>query len=162
VRDERAEVEAARMRVVEVQLQRWLLRRLRNAAVFVFAVKPDLARERMLGRRLRRLRGLVSGECKAGSEGARGNRRDAESLMHFLGFLLDSGAQVVERQVERQDVDGGLAEKAKLAFLRVLLHQLAHFRLGEAAHLRDASDLVLGGGRRDMRIETRAGSGDEI
>src|SRR5258708_11173449 len=46
VRKERADAEAARLRVVEFQLQRWLLRSLGNSAILVLAVQSYLARER--------------------------------------------------------------------------------------------------------------------
>ena len=63
------------------------------------------------------------------------------SSVHRLGHV---GQQAVEVEVEQQDVDPRLAEEAEQRLLGVAGDRGADVRLGHAARLGDARDLVLG------------------
>src|SRR5262245_97035 len=73
-----------------------------------------------------------------------------------------SARSPVQRQVEAEDVDPGLAQKPQRAPFDVLVDEAADLVLGEIARLGDAGDLEIGGLRGDVRVEAAARGGDEV
>src|SRR5258705_207881 len=84
--------------------------------------------------------------------------RSADQSLSKL-WSLCSG---VEREIELEYVDARLAEHPELAPFRVFVHELAQPTLGNASGFRNSFNLVLRGGRGDVRIEPRGRSGDQV
>ena len=77
-------------------------------------------------------------------------------------WRLSPRRALVQRQVEQQDVDHRFAEEAELASLGVRRDELANGAFREPALPRDARHLKRGGGRADVRVETRGRSRHQI
>src|SRR5436190_23749839 len=72
------------------------------------------------------------------------------------------GRQRVEGEVEREDVDDGLAEDGPLPVVRVPRDEILHDALRDTACTRHSRDLVAGRRRADVRIAPAAGCRAEI
>src|SRR5262245_25018735 len=68
----------------------------------------------------------------------------------------------VEREIERQHVHAGLAEKSERAAFGMLIHELAQAIFGHIAGLGNPGHLEQGGLRRDVRVEAAARGGDQV
>ena len=69
---------------------------------------------------------------------------------------------LIEREIQFQHIHARFAEEAEGAALGCGGNQLAHARRFEAPCSRHAAYLKVRGGRRDVRIESAAGRGDQI
>src|ERR1700752_1963674 len=63
---------------------------------------------------------------------------------------------LVQRQIQLQHVHARFTKHAELAASRITIDQRLHVVGGELTRFGDAFDLVRGGGRADLRIETAA------
>ena len=61
-----------------------------------------------------------------------------------------------------QHVDRGLAKKTELASSGMAGDEFADLYRVQVSRPGDAVDLVFGGGRADMRVQSAAGRGDEV
>ncbi len=64
--------------------------------------------------------------------------------------------ELIEREVERQDIHGGLSEQAELAWSYGIDHELVDGGFRQSTLMGDAGDLVEGCGGSDVWIETGA------
>ena len=70
--------------------------------------------------------------------------------------------QFVESKIEFEHVDPWFAETSQFPPVGVLLDQVSQGRLGDAPLTSYARDLKLRGRRRDFRIKSRGGCGEQI
>ena len=61
--------------------------------------------------------------------------------------------QRIQRKIQFQHINARLAENAPLARFRMLNDQIAHGFGRQPARSGDSRDLIIGGGRADVRIE---------
>src|SRR6476646_6792954 len=72
------------------------------------------------------------------------------------------GCGPVEREIERKNVDAGLAQDTKQSSLRMLSDELTDAILGPPARLGDAGDLEQRPFRRNMGIEPACRGGNQV
>lgn len=60
-------------------------------------------------------------------------------------------------QIERQDIDARLSEKAPLAVFCVFVHESPNNVFLHVTQSCDSPNLIFGGGRADVRVETASG-----
>ena len=95
--------------------------------------------------------------CKADGD-ARVQVCSIEHSLNAVGYSVNS----IQCQVQFQHVDSRFAEQAERAAFGVLRNELANRLLVDAAGFCDASDLILGRRRADVRIEPAAGRGHQV
>src|SRR5262245_48511957 len=93
---------------------------------------------------------FASARCTVASN-LSGSGRSAMSRLYVRRLWR---AERIEREVQLQHVDARLAEDRPLPPFGVSTDEVADAVLGQSTDARDARDLVRGGGRADVRIES--------
>ncbi len=97
---------------------------------------------------------------KGDMEGAATKRpQEVWPTLSVVGWLFREG---IKTQVQFQNVDPGLSEEAPLPSLRVLGDEFPQRFFAHAARFRNARDLELRGGRRNVGIKPRSRRCDHI
>ena len=81
---------------------------------------------------------------------------------HELAYSRSLTVGASSARLSRRTLTRGSPRKPNVRPSVSLRHQRADVVLRHAAQARHARDLVLGGGRRDVRVEAAAGRGDEV
>src|SRR5689334_12366879 len=62
--------------------------------------------------------------------------------------------QIVQGQIQLHDIDARLAKNAECAMVAIRGDKSSHFVVGNVARPCDSRDLILGGSRADLRVES--------
>ena len=97
--------------------------------------------------------GVADVECHGqGRVHRRGNREQVNERL----------LQAVQFQVQLEDVHARFSQDSPLTSLRVLSDHLSDRSFVQTTSSRDAPDLILGGRRADVRVQSTAGCRDQI
>src|SRR5216683_5764236 len=88
------------------------------------------------------------------------NQCDCSSSINSFHADVMGGAEIVQRQVELEHVDAGLAQNAGPSRARMVDDQRADGIFAQPAYLGDALHLEFSSCRTDVRVEAAAGGGD--